>query len=167
MERMRIGEQPVPKTGTGEISWEFEPPSLRLWYTTNMKRCSRCKEEKSDSDFHWKIPGKSLHHACKPCQNLYTAEHYKKNKQYYKDKAKRRSKEASAMVAQAKARPCIDCGIEYPPHVMDFDHLYDKEFNIAHMPNRGFSLKRIQEEMNKCEVVCANCHRQRTHARKV
>lgn len=60
--------------------------------------------------------------------------------------------------------PCTDCGVSYPYYVMDFDHLRDKKFglNRASVP-RGWNA--IQAEIDKCELVCANCHRQRTHSR--
>ena len=50
---------------------------------------------------------------------------------------------------------------------MQFDHVSgDKLFNIGDAANRGLSLLRIQEEMDKCEIVCANCHAIRTYNRK-
>jgi len=62
--------------------------------------------------------------------------------------------------------PCADCGKNYPYYVMDFDHLEDKSFGISDAINRRRkSLKAVLEEIAKCEVVCANCHRGRTHSR--
>jgi hypothetical protein len=59
---------------------------------------------------------------------------------------------------------CKDCG-ESNPIVLDFDHLKDKKYNISRMIHDGFSWKAIKKEIEKCEVVCANCHRIRTHNR--
>lgn len=59
--------------------------------------------------------------------------------------------------------PCADCGVSYPYYVMDFDHLRDKSMNIAEMW-QSCSWKAIKEEIAKCEIVCSNCHRIRTHA---
>lgn len=47
---------------------------------------------------------------------------------------------------------------------MDFDHLRDKKFNLSKAHLTG-SLKKITEEIAKCEVVCSNCHRVRTFER--
>lgn len=48
---------------------------------------------------------------------------------------------------------------------MDFDHIDgDKVDNVGHMRYTAGGNK-ILEEIAKCEVVCANCHRQRTYAR--
>lgn len=59
-----------------------------------------------------------------------------------------------------ESNPCTDCGNFYPYYVMDFDHQKDKKFLISKTTAR--SIRQIQEEINKCEVVCANCHRVRT-----
>jgi hypothetical protein len=59
---------------------------------------------------------------------------------------------------------CIDCG-ENNHIVLDFDHLKDKKYNISRMIHDGFSWAAIKKEIAKCEVVCANCHRIRTHDR--
>lgn len=66
---------------------------------------------------------------------------------------------------KAKEGPCVDCGVQYPPYVMDFDHVRgekkDKVSNVA----RSASIERLQAEIDKCDLVCANCHRERTHNR--
>lgn len=69
-------------------------------------------------------------------------------------------------IASFKNQPCHDCKQSYPYYVMDFDHRPDeiKLFNIS----GSFLTKRkaqIIEEMAKCDIVCANCHRQRTFMR--
>lgn len=61
---------------------------------------------------------------------------------------------------------CADCGLDYPPHILDFDHLRDKVSDISKM-KRSHSLEDVQAEIEKCEVVCSNCHRHRTWLRSV
>lgn len=58
--------------------------------------------------------------------------------------------------------PCQDCGI-INPIVMDFDHREpsDKSKNISTLIQQG-TIKSLKEELAKCDVVCANCHRIRT-----
>ena len=64
--------------------------------------------------------------------------------------------------------PCADCGVSYPPYVMQFDHLgEDKDRDIATLTRSPVSLARLMVEIAKCEVVCANCHAERTHERRV
>ena len=63
--------------------------------------------------------------------------------------------------------PCVDCGINYPYYVMDFDHVRgQKHANVMELVST-LSKKRIDEEIAKCEIVCSNCHRIRTHMRKM
>jgi hypothetical protein len=95
----------------------------------------------------------------------------------YSDKAKQRSaqakyqrKKSAARRAQfrdlkwqAKDRPCADCGVKYPPYVMQFDHLSDKHFAIGSAHATGQSVEQLLDEIQKCDVVCANCHAVRTY----
>jgi len=61
--------------------------------------------------------------------------------------------------------PCMDCGIKYPYYVMDFDHVRGrKNANVMELIST-LSKKRIDQEIAKCEIVCSNCHRYRTHSR--
>ena len=63
-----------------------------------------------------------------------------------------------------ETHPCTDCG-ETDPVVLEFDHLRDKRFNISNaLPYRNW--QSILDEIAKCEVVCANCHRRRTAERR-
>jgi hypothetical protein len=62
--------------------------------------------------------------------------------------------------------PCTDCGRCYPYYVMDFDHVKPgKSGEVGDMISTGVSWGEIIEEIALCELVCANCHRERTHQR--
>lgn len=93
--------------------------------------------------------------------------HYAANRQYYKDRNARRRLEIRTLINKQKDTACKDCHIKYPPYVMHFDHLDDKLTDVAKIVTRGWGLKRIMQEIAKCEVVCANCHAERTHKRRV
>jgi hypothetical protein len=58
---------------------------------------------------------------------------------------------------------CEQCGID-DIRVLDFDHLDPKlkSFGIARAINASYSWEKIQEEIKKCRILCANCHRIRT-----
>lgn len=62
-----------------------------------------------------------------------------------------------------KSRPCADCGVQYPPYVMQFDHLpqFEKVRDLTMFNTPGGVIR----EAAKCEVVCANCHAARTWRR--
>ena len=61
---------------------------------------------------------------------------------------------------------CIDCKVKYPHYMLDFDHLpeYEKIGSPANI-GRRHSWKKAIEEIAKCEIVCANCHRIRSFNR--
>ena len=66
-----------------------------------------------------------------------------------------------------ESQPCRDCGVVYPPWIMDFDHTHSKLANVSQMASKGYTLEQVQKEIAKCELVCANCHRTRTHQRRL
>ena len=69
------------------------------------------------------------------------------------------------MIRDAKNVPCADCGKSFPYYVMDLDHLpgHEKKFQLGKYLQH--KLADIEDELKKCEAVCANCHRFRTHNR--
>lgn len=76
----------------------------------------------------------------------------------------RRNKKRIYISESKHMKPCMDCGEPYPAWVMDFDHVLGaKKACLATMANGPqWSLQDVIQEIEKCELVCANCHRQRT-----
>jgi hypothetical protein len=93
--------------------------------------------------------------------------HYQANKQYYLDRNRRYRKELSEYVNKIKeATACADCRLNYPYYVMDFDHLDgDDKLGIVSYFTKTGRVGAMKREILKCEVVCSNCHRIRTHNR--
>jgi hypothetical protein len=95
---------------------------------------------------------------------VYAKNYYQQNKEKFKQRSKISQQKKQAFINELKNKPCLDCGISYKPWIMQFDHRNpkDKLFNIAERKNcYGFDI--IEKETNKCDVVCANCHAERTH----
>ena len=89
--------------------------------------------------------------------------HYEKNKpQYYRNNQIKRER-MRAYINKCKDVPCGDCGKKYPSYVMDFDHTdrSNKLYRMSALYN-VMSWKKMLQEIAKCEVVCANCHRERS-----
>ncbi|HET8892817.1 MAG TPA: hypothetical protein VFM96_01800, partial [Gaiellaceae bacterium] len=136
-----------------------------------VKRCGRCEKWLEIVAFS---PNRSrrdgLQAYCSDCQRAYVREHYEKNRAYYLAKAKKaktvfRARMKSFM-AEFKALPCADCKGVFPPWVMDFDHVSgEKLVNVSRAVKQG--RRQVLAEAAKCELVCANCHRDRTHRRLV
>ena len=128
------------------------------------KICSKCKEEKPISEFRWRNKSKgTLHSQCKECEKVRDKIHYQESK------LRQQSVEATAMfqkdrniqiVEQAKTCGCRKCG-EKRPYVLDFHHRIptDKVYTISHLIKSGGEEK-LREELEKCDVLCANCHRE-------
>lgn len=130
-----------------------------------MKVCTKCHKEKQETEFNWRNKEKGTRQwVCRECHSSYLKEHYKKNPKTYLDSSKKTKQKVSDFIRQAKNKPCVDCGIQYPYYVMDFDHLGDKKFNLSGGARTG-SLEKVTLEIAKCDVVCANCHRERTFGR--
>jgi hypothetical protein len=134
-----------------------------------MRRCGRCRQEKSVEEFAWRRKAKGQRdNYCRACRAAYKQEHYAANRERYIKAATRRKR---ALVAERTAflldyfreHPCVDCG-ETDPVVLEFDHLGEKEFAIS-KGIRDRAWPSIVDEMAKCDVVCANCHRRRTAKR--
>ena len=89
-----------------------------------------------------------------------------------KEKTLQRSKNARNNITNyiqeyKQVHPCVDCGEDYPYWMKDFDHLGDKSFDISKFKDVTSRLDVVIEEMKKCDVVCSNCHRNRTHLRRL
>ena len=135
-----------------------------------MKRCGRCGQLKPPEDFAWRRKDKGQrHNYCRPCHAAYHREHYLANKERYVAQAAAqnqalRLERTRYLIEYFKTHPCVDCG-ETDAVVLEFDHLRDKSFDIA-AKLVSYRWQRILDEIAKCEVVCANCHRRRTAERR-
>lgn len=103
---------------------------------------------------------------CKICFKLHIKRVRENNPETYRLAGKRRKNRVRKFIYDYKlGKPCHDCGRIFPPHVMDFDHVNGKSLNLSLAYQRQWSEERITEEINKCDLVCANCHRIRTQNR--
>jgi hypothetical protein len=104
------------------------------------KLCSCCKTRKPKDQFYGTTK-KSGH--CKQCQ------------------AEQQNARREFLATYLSSHPCVDCG-ESDPVVLEFDHQSDKTDSLSRMVRNNVTLARLQEEINKCDVRCANCHKRRT-----
>jgi hypothetical protein len=123
-----------------------------------MRTCSKCNIEYEDYGQRSSF--------CKPCRKSYDKAYYakmssdrklsKQAKQLNLKRIKQRF-----LIDYLSVHPCESCG-ESDYVVLEFDHLdpNSKSHNISDM--LSFSLENIQHEINKCRVLCANCHRRHT-----
>lgn len=104
-------------------------------------------------------------------QRRYGRAHYKRNKAKYKRTAliftqRVRIRNKAWIAEYLKTHPCIDCG-EKDPIVLEFDHVRgQKKGNVSNLA-QNVSIATLSQEVEKCEVRCANCHRRITHKRRI
>lgn len=131
-----------------------------------MKTCGKCKKEKPLIEYCKNRYNKKdgLSRVCRMCSREYIRQHYLAHKEYYIKKAFRDREKIKDYIRQQKNGPCVDCGMQYPYYVMDFDHKEGKKEFCLHVGWR-YSLPKIKAEIKKCDLLCANCHRIRTQKR--
>lgn len=132
------------------------------------KQCSKCREIKKVSEFPFKDTKRRIYGGyCKECRKIYIRSHYQANKEYYKTKAKdwdekNHTENRKNVMEYFNTHPCVDCG-ESDPVVLEFDHVRGKKLHpVSIMMHRAWTWNKIQEEIEKCEVRCANCHKRKT-----
>lgn len=159
--------RPLPaKSGTTEpTSLESEQPTSGLDFAQavpveqmqmnivgDLRKCTQCGRVLPVECFTLHRPGNSpesyRNRRCNPCRA---------RRQSGSDLARRKK----AMVEAAKSRPCADCGKQWPLIAMDFDHVRGvKKYTIG-TAWRWAPEDALLEEIAKCDVVCACCHRVR------
>lgn len=89
----------------------------------------------------------------------------KKNKEEYNtymaNYMRAKYKRDSEWLNELKSEPCMDCNLSYHYCVMDFHHRnpMDKHQDVSRMLSRGCSREFILKEIEKCDLICSNCHR--------
>lgn len=80
---------------------------------------------------------------------------------------KHRKKQVAMLFDLKHNKECMDCKTKYPAWIMQYDHVRgEKKFRLATVTQTNISTKRIKEEIEKCDLVCANCHADRTYKRR-
>lgn len=136
-----------------------------------MKVCSKCGLPKDDTEYSWSIRGVKRHSACNSCRAQERLDYYQRNKEkeskYRSERQVRKREDARHFIfGSLSNHACVDCG-ETDPMVLTFDHVRgSKKMNISQMVNQGYSLETLQNEIDKCEVRCGNCHMRKEKERR-
>lgn len=131
-----------------------------------MKTCSKCKQQKSTTEFNKHSKRKDgLQMYCRECDNERKRVYYELNRsRYYEYNTKRKALRRSWLEEIKKTLECIKCG-ESRWYVLDFHHRdpKEKDLEVATMLHNMLSKETILEEIQKCDVLCSNCHREHHH----
>ena len=150
-------------------SFPRRPIQLSLESALGIRTCRVCGLTKPLSEFPYRsLERQARQSICLLCQREYTNAWYARNRARHKAQTRTRNVEATAVLRihvrqYLLSHPCVDCG-ESDIAVLDFDHLRDKREDISTLVQYGVSLRALENEIAKCEVRCANCHRRRTAA---
>lgn len=132
------------------------------------KLCTKCQKIYNTANFRKRPNGKPQPY-CLECQRQYDREYWRRTKTR-RNKLKRladnklRARNRKYIANYLGKHPCVDCG-EKDTVVLEFDHRRNKEHNISDLVRSRASIARIEEEISKCDVRCANCHRRQTAKR--
>lgn len=108
-----------------------------------LKMCHTCKVLKSTKAFHKsKTAPDGFYYSCKKCQN-------------YRQKLRARINKDKAITYLGKK--CERCGKEFHPACMDFHHVRGKDKGVASLMSHSWD--KIRQELDKCVLLCSNCHR--------
>ena len=134
------------------------------------KICTKCKFEKDLHSFHTRKQSKDgLAFWCRECFKSHWKTRYYENHEHYRNnhsesRNKLREQNARKVFEYLGNHPCLICG-ESDPIVLEFDHrVRSDKIESVSMLVRNSSWKRIESEIQKCDVLCANCHRRKTAA---
>ena len=131
------------------------------------KKCTTCGRVKSLLEFNKNKSKKDgLNSICRKCSNLRSRQYYRENHNKHlavvKERKRRNIQEnREKLVEYLKNNPCVDCK-ETDILVLQFDHQRDKIKDISKAIQANWSWQSILDEINKCQVRCANCHTRRT-----
>lgn len=168
------GFQPSTYRSQSERSKQTEliPDNLySLGFTRNpnrMKQCFKCKITKSFSEFSIRNTAKDTYQSwCKPCFSERDKQRWSnssdtRRQTHYSKRKLRMKRNRTTTWNYLMEHPCAHCG-ETDPRVLEFDHTdpntkQDCVSNLYHL-----APEKIMEEISKCQVLCANCHRRKTY----
>lgn len=144
----------------------FSPPlPTRKGYFVNIERiCTKCKQTKSLDCFAWRCKKQQKkQRICKECVKKNSSIWYQTNKQACVVNTRKRTMqyvERNVSYIRELNLQCEKCG-ENHPAVLEFHHIdpNEKEREVSLLVHRGCNIQKIQEEIKKCKVLCANCHK--------
>ena len=142
---------------------------LTRFQETGKLFCPKCQQDLEPADFadnSRRATGKQLW--CRKCKAAYDAELYRASPQrraaITKNNVRRAADNSALVFAYLCHHPCVECG-ERDPVVLEFDHRNapEKISSVTDLCRGGaWKWQRVLDEMLKCDVRCANCHRRRT-----
>ncbi len=138
----------------------------------NESYCRTCKTWKPKGEFNYRDVNRGLlQYDCRDCQQKLRRESYAN----HRETAKASNNERTLLAIESGREyvynyllehPCVDCG-NNNVLTLSFDHVRGtKKRAVVEMVNSGYSIETIKAEIEKCDVVCFNCHMRREHNKR-
>lgn len=128
-----------------------------------LKKCYTCGNLKEKNKFNknrCRVDG--LNSICKECSKQRSRRYYKENRKEHLIKVGKRRTHVRELfkiwIKNIKSIGCCCCD-EKEPVSIDFHHLFNKKFVISSNGGGRVSFKSLSKEINKCILLCSNCHR--------
>lgn len=124
------------------------------------KVCNVCKIPKKLIDFHInKSCVEGFTGTCRRCNRVRINKWYKDNRKRRQEEANIRNQKRKTDLVNKFGNKCFDCKRTFPLCVYDFHHLDNSTKDMN--PSKALTMKveRMNEELEKCVMLCANCHR--------
>lgn len=125
---------------------------LKKAYVVMNKKCTKCGKYKPLEEYHKKSKGLyGVASICKQCWVKISRD----------SKEKSRKKTQKWIIDYLEKHPCKHCG-ETDILVLEFNHMENKKLAVSKLVSECYSLNTIKKEVDKCEVLCCNCHKRYT-----
>ena len=130
-----------------ELKATMDEAMFQIQSTGGLIPCGKCEIQKPRKEYPNRGP-KELRSNCIRCRRILRDAAHKRRKA---------TENRSNILAYKRTHPCEHCA-ESDPVVLHFHHLRDKLGTVSMMAGRGIDWSRISSEIDKCIVLCANCH---------
>lgn len=145
---------------------------LKSWserLPVEVKKCCGCGITKVAEDFYRKPRTKHARSICKECHLEGRKRYYQKNKERLIPIASIRAKDRKDnsgdwFCTYLYGKSCMDCGYNNIL-ALECDHVRGKTRNVSEMVRNGYLVATMLKELEKCDIVCSNCHKIRTAKR--
>lgn len=145
-----------------------------------MRTCNKCNQTKDESLFETnksRSGAPYLRRTCRLCRRndfldrnpTYFSTYYENNREVINKKCvaitRRNRQKRREKLAILKSGPCADCGKHFPSYVLDFDHRdpSQKVAEVSLLAKLSYKWETVLREIEKCDLVCSNCHHLRTY----
>jgi hypothetical protein len=127
-----------------------------------MKTCRQCHNQLTYCSFNRNNKNKDgLQDLCRECGKTRFKQYYSLNKQRIIERTRQNSIKQYSIINEylRSVKTCCSVCREDSHVCLDFHHVKEKSFNIGEAAHKGYTLDKVKAEIEKCVVLCSNCHR--------